>query len=108
LRLKILKKLKTASLNTEFTGFYKKKCSLAFGSVTLCLELEFIGVKRFLRFLENDKTGLRHFFQGLAENTCSLQPTLKKLHLAFKAGAGLEPSSFLTQLISYIFDAFFN
>jgi len=28
LRLKILKKLKTASLNSEFTGSYKKKCIL--------------------------------------------------------------------------------
>jgi len=27
LRLKILKKLRTASLNSEFTGFYKKKVS---------------------------------------------------------------------------------
>jgi len=27
LRLKILKKLRTASLNSEFTGSYKKKCS---------------------------------------------------------------------------------
>jgi len=26
LRLKILKKLKTASLNSEYTGSYKKKC----------------------------------------------------------------------------------
>jgi len=26
LRLKILKKLRTASLNSEFTGSYKKKC----------------------------------------------------------------------------------
>jgi len=26
LRLEILKKLRTASLNSEFTGFYKKKC----------------------------------------------------------------------------------
>jgi len=27
LRLKILKKLRTASLNSEFTGSYKKKCT---------------------------------------------------------------------------------
>jgi len=27
LRLKICKKLRTASLNSEFTGSYKKKCS---------------------------------------------------------------------------------
>jgi len=27
LRLKILKKLRTASLKSEFTGSYKKKCS---------------------------------------------------------------------------------
>jgi len=27
LRLKILKKLRTASFNSEFTGSYKKKCS---------------------------------------------------------------------------------
>jgi len=27
LRLKILKMLRTASLNSEFTGSYKKKCS---------------------------------------------------------------------------------
>jgi len=27
LRLKILEKLRTASLNSEFTGSYKKKCS---------------------------------------------------------------------------------
>jgi len=27
LRLKILKKLRTASLNSEFTGSYKKMCS---------------------------------------------------------------------------------
>jgi len=26
-RLKILKKLRTASLNSEFTGSYKKKCN---------------------------------------------------------------------------------
>jgi len=26
MRLKILKKLRTASLNSEFTGSYKKKC----------------------------------------------------------------------------------
>jgi len=28
LRLKILKKLRAASLNSEFTGSYKKKCKL--------------------------------------------------------------------------------
>jgi len=28
-------------------------------------------------FLENDKTDLREFFQGLGENTCLLQPALK-------------------------------
>jgi len=28
LRLKIFKKLRTASLNSEFTGSYKKKCNL--------------------------------------------------------------------------------
>jgi len=28
LRLKILKKLRTASLNSEFTGSYKKVCSI--------------------------------------------------------------------------------
>jgi len=27
LRLKILKKLRTASLNSEFTGSFKKKCN---------------------------------------------------------------------------------
>jgi len=28
--MKILKKLRTASLNSEFTGSYKKKCILAY------------------------------------------------------------------------------
>jgi len=32
----------------------------------------------FFIFLENDKTDLRqNIFQGLGENTCSLQPALK-------------------------------
>jgi len=31
----------------------------------------------FCVFLENDKTGLRHFFQGLGENIYSLQLALK-------------------------------
>jgi len=43
---------------------------------------------RFLRFLENvfSKTTRRicvNFFQDLGKNTCSLQPALKTLHLAF-------------------------
>jgi len=29
LRLKILEKLRTASLNSEFTGSYKKKCNMS-------------------------------------------------------------------------------
>jgi len=38
----------------------------------------FFGIKgAFFAFFSNDKTGLRHFFQGLGENTCSLQPALK-------------------------------
>jgi len=39
LRLNILKKLRTASLNSEFTGSYEKKCSILnlgkFNRVTL-------------------------------------------------------------------------
>jgi len=38
LRLKILKKLKTASLNSEFTGSYKKKFSLKVLSLSDVLE----------------------------------------------------------------------
>jgi len=39
----------------------------------------FFGIKEcvFYVFLENDKTDLRNFFQGLRENTCLLQPVLK-------------------------------
>jgi len=41
-------------------------------------ELECVKVSGFCFFLESDKTDLCQFiFQGLGENTCSLQPALK-------------------------------
>jgi len=57
---------------------------LAFESVT-----SFFGIKVcvFCVFLENDKTDLRQiFFQGLRENTCSLQPALKSNAPELSAG----------------------
>jgi len=37
----------------------------------------------FCVFLENDKTELRQFLQGLEEYTCSLQPALKNTAQGF-------------------------
>jgi len=41
--------------------------------------MSFFGIKGafFCVFLENDKTDLRHFFHGLRENACLLQPAMK-------------------------------
>jgi len=52
----------------SLTGYYS---SLAFGSVTSFLELK-------VRFSQKQQDeSAPNFFQGLGENTCSLQPALK-------------------------------
>jgi len=41
MRLKILKKLRTASLNSKFTGSYKKKCICRYISYWINLRLNY-------------------------------------------------------------------
>jgi len=59
LRLKILKKLKTASLNSEFTGSYKEKiCYFSVEQIiTTSLSLTDIVIVKFLNYSDTSKDG---------------------------------------------------
>jgi len=65
----------------QLIGYYNRQLSSLRLSDVIFWEMECVRVKRFLHFSrrrQHMSTDLREkFFQGLGENTLSLQPTLK-------------------------------